>query len=79
MGPDVVLMHLAPAPGSGAANGCAGVIEVTFLDVISCLKSVVHLPDHVQGLIDTQVNSQWSTMEFGQHVLHFTPREGSLG
>jgi hypothetical protein len=57
-GPEVVLIHLAPIPGSMAASGSIGVaLAAPFLNIVSCLKPVVPLPDLIQGLIETQVTS----------------------
>jgi hypothetical protein len=57
-GPNAVLMCKAPIPGLGAATGSTGVTVMTpLLDVVSCLKPAVSLPDLVQGLVDTQLPS----------------------
>jgi hypothetical protein len=58
MGPEVVLMHLALIPGSGAATGCTGVaLLAPLLNIVSCLLLVVPLLDIIQGLVDTQVTA----------------------
>jgi hypothetical protein len=55
-GPDIVLMHLTPIPGPGAATGCTGILlPAPLLNIASCLEPVVPLPDLIQGLDDTQV------------------------
>jgi hypothetical protein len=47
--PDVVLMSLAPIPGSGAPTGCAVVARLApLLNIISCLELVVPLPCLIQ-------------------------------
>jgi hypothetical protein len=57
-GVDVVLEHLDPISGSGAANGYADVaLWAPHLDIVSCLEPVVLLLDLIQGLIDTKENS----------------------
>jgi hypothetical protein len=62
-GPNIALLPLAPIPSSGAASGCTGVtLPEPLLNIVSCLEPVVHLPDLIQGLVDTQVTSEQSTM-----------------
>jgi hypothetical protein len=57
-GPDVVLMQLAPIPGSGAVTGCTGVaVPAPLRNNISCLRPVVPLLGLIQGTVDTQVAS----------------------
>jgi hypothetical protein len=57
-GPDVVLMHLAPNPGSVLATGCTGVtLPALLLNIVYSLESVVYLLDLIQGLFNTQVTS----------------------
>lgn len=57
-GPEVVLMHLAPIPGSGAMTDYTGVtLLAPFLIIVSSLEPVVSLSDLIQGLLDTQVTS----------------------
>jgi hypothetical protein len=52
-GPDIVLMHLAPIPGSGSVTGYTGVARAApLLSIISRLKPVVLLLDFILGLVD---------------------------
>jgi hypothetical protein len=61
--PDVLLLHLAPILGSGAATGCTGVtLRAPLLIVDSFPEPVVPLSDLIQVLADTQVTSRRSTM-----------------
>jgi hypothetical protein len=51
-GPEVVLMHFAPIPGSGVATGCIGVSQQTpFLNIVSFLEPVVSSPDSFRVLL----------------------------
>jgi hypothetical protein len=62
-GLNIVLTHLVPIPGSGAATDCTGVtLSATLLNIVSCLESVVPLLSLIQGLVDIQVTSWWPTM-----------------
>jgi hypothetical protein len=57
-GPDVVPMHLATNPCSGAATGCIGVtLPALLLNIVSCLEPVVHLLVLTHGPVETQVTS----------------------
>jgi hypothetical protein len=78
-GPNIVLIHMATSPGSQASGGCTGVtVLAPFLNIVSCLKPVVPLFDLVQGLVNTQVSSLGSTMEFSQYFFHSRLREDYL-
>jgi hypothetical protein len=57
-GPDVLQMHLAQSPGSGATTGSTVVALLEpLLNIVSYLEPVVHFPNFIQGLVDTQVTS----------------------
>jgi hypothetical protein len=54
--PKILLMHLSPIPGSGAATGCTGVaLPPPHLNIISYMEPVVPLPDLIHGLVYTHV------------------------
>jgi hypothetical protein len=54
--PNIVLVHLIMIPGSRATTGCTGVaLSAPFLNIASCLESVVPLANLIQGFVDTQV------------------------
>jgi hypothetical protein len=80
MGPNIVLMHLAPITWPRDATCRTDVaLLAPCLDVVSWMKQVVPFPKLIQGFIDTQVSSWRSSVSLGQYVFLFAPRENYLG
>jgi hypothetical protein len=57
-GPFIVFVHLAPIPcPQEAICGTDVALSAPCLDMVSCLNTIVPLPNFIQGFIGTQVTS----------------------